>query len=186
MLSFSSSMVSLPVLNFQSLRTFCWPERSIPSVAVPGWIVLNYSLIQLNIFLMAWTSIERYLFIYHAHLIKQYFLFLHSIPIAVLYIFTPLLYIGLVIFYPCKSSYDVRVYLCGGSCYSSEESVGFYDWFGNGVVVQTTTLVVNVVLVIRHLIRRHRLKRVIISTNRRQQWVRNFSSFSLQLIHSIV
>jgi hypothetical protein len=137
-----------------------------------GWIVLNYSFVQLSIFLMAWTSIERYLFIYHNHLIKQHFILLHYIPIAVLYLFTPLLYSGLVLVYPCQPNYDPRLYLCGGPCYSLDRAVGFYDWFGNGIAMQLTILLVNITLIVRHLVQRHRMKRAIITADGRQQWVR--------------
>ena len=151
-----------------------------------GWIVLNYSLIQLTIFLMAWTSIERYLFIYHAHLIKQHFTLLHYIPIAVFHIFTPVLYSGLVFVYPCQSNYDVRFYLCGGPCYSLDRAPGFYDWFGNGIFVQLIALSMSVILVVRHLIRRRRMKRMIVSADGRKEWVRKFLSlpFPLRRIRS--
>jgi hypothetical protein len=137
-----------------------------------GWITLNYSLFQLSIYLMAWTSIERYLFIYHEHFIMRHIVLLHYGPILVLSLYCPLLYVGIIVFYTCKPVYNVNLYICGGPCYSLELAIGLLDWVGNGITMEMTTLIVNVVLIIRHFIQRHRMKRSIVTAAGRQQWVK--------------
>lgn len=136
-----------------------------------GWITLNYSLFQLSIFLMAWTSIERYLFIYHERLIMRHIILFHYGPIIALFLYCPVLYVGIVLLYKCQPVYDVRLYICGGPCYSLEFRLGLLDWVGNGMSMECTTLIVNIILIARHLIQRHRMKRAIITAEKRQQWV---------------
>jgi hypothetical protein len=136
-----------------------------------GWITTNYTLFQLSIFLMTWTSIERYLFVHHERLIVRHFILLHYVPIVLLCLYCPLLYIGIVIFYGCQPMYDVHLYLCGGPCFSFEHIIGLLDWVGNGACMNLTTLLVNVMLIVRHLIQRHRMKRMIITADKRNKWV---------------
>ncbi|UJR24708.1 hypothetical protein I4U23_006082 [Adineta vaga] len=146
-----------------------------------GWITLNYSLFQLSVYLMAWTSIERYLFIYHEHFIMRHIILLHYGPIVLLSLYCPSLYIGIVAFYTCKPIYDVRLYICGGPCYSLELTVGLLDWIGNGISMEMTTLFINIILIIRHFIQRHRMKKAILTAAGRQQWGRSVR-LALQLL----
>lgn len=147
-----------------------------------AWITLNYSLFQLSIFLMTWISIQRYLFIYHEQFILRHMILLHYAPIAFLYLYCPLLYIGIVVIYNCRPAYDVTLYICGGPCYSFELGLGLFDWVGNGISMEFTTFIVNVIVTVRHFIQRDRMKRAILSADGRQQWVilynNNLSLFS--------
>ena len=141
-----------------------------------GWITLNYSLYQLSIFLMIWTSIERYLFIYHEQFILRHIILFHYGPIAVLSLYCSVLYVGIVLLYTCQPAYNVGLYLCGGPCYSSEPFLGMFDWVGNGISMELGTLLINIILVIRHLIQRYRMRRSILPAAGRQQWVRDVLS----------
>ncbi|CAF1583133.1 unnamed protein product [Adineta ricciae] len=145
------------------------------------WITLNYSLYLLNILLMAWTSIERYLFIYHEQLITQYRIYLHYIPILVIILYCPLFYIGIVVLYPCQPVYHVDVYLCGGACYQFEQVLGLLDWVGNGMTMVWVTFMLNVILIIRHVYQRFRMRRMIITADRRSTWHRS-AKLSVQLL----
>lgn len=138
-----------------------------------GWITLNYSLYQLSIFLMIWTSIERYLFIYHEQFILRHIIVLHYGPIAILTLYCSVLYVGIVLLYTCQPAYNVQLYLCGGPCYSSEQFLGMFDWVGNGISMELGTLLINIILIVRHLIQRYRMRRSILTTAGRQQWVRD-------------
>ena len=141
------------------------------------WIVVNYSLYQTSIYLMTWTSIERYLFIYQERLIKQHTIALHYGPIVAFCLYCPLLYIGLVFIYNCQPAYDVRLYICGGPCYSLVPAIGLFDWMGNGLLMETIILIVNVIVILRYSIQRHRMRSVILSVDARQQWVSRVSAF---------
>ncbi|CAF3953876.1 unnamed protein product [Rotaria sp. Silwood1] len=138
-----------------------------------AWITLNYSLFQLSIFLMTWISIQRYLFIYHEQFILRHMILLHYGPVIFLYLYCPLLYVGIVVLYKCKPIYDVKLYICGGPCYSLELGLGLFDWVGNGISMELTTLIVNVIVTIRHFIQRYRMKRAILTVDGRRQWNRS-------------
>jgi hypothetical protein len=136
-----------------------------------GWITLNYSLSLLSIILMAWTSIERYLFIYYERFMIRHYILLHYIPIGCIIIYCPLFYIGVVVLYTCQPVYNVNLYLCGGACYQLESALGLIDWMGNGIAMVMITFIVNVILILRHLIQRHRMRRAVITADGRSQWV---------------
>ena len=144
-----------------------------------AWIVVNFSLIQLSIFLMAWTSIERYLFIHHNQLIRRHLIALHYGPIVAVSLYCPLFYTVFVVLYRCETAYDVRMYICGGPCYSTVPAIGFFDWLGNGLCIETVIVIVNVMVITRHLVQRHRMKRMIVTANARRQWVGELSAFEL-------
>ncbi|CAF1053419.1 unnamed protein product [Adineta ricciae] len=146
-----------------------------------AWITLNYSLFQLSIFLMTWTSIERYLFIYHEHFIMRHLILLHYVPIIFFSLYCPLLYTGIVILNTCQPVYDVHLYICGGPCYSLVLTTGLLDWIGNGMSMEMTTLLMNIILIIRHFIQRHRMKKAILTAAGRQQWTRS-AKLALQLL----
>ena len=124
---------------------------------------------------MAWTSIERYLFIYHERLIVGHSVLFHYGPVVVLSLYCPLFYVGTVILHTCQPIYDVRLYICGGPCYSLELAFGLFDWIGNGICMEMVTLIVNVVLIVRHLIQRYQMRRIILTAAGHHRWVGRFS-----------
>ena len=138
----------------------------------PAWILVNYTFFILSIILTAWASIERYLFIFHEHFIKQHRLILHYLPIAFFTIYIPSFYIGLVLFYPCEQAYISSSYICGGPCYLFQLIPCLIDWSMNVALVLVITCIVNVVLIIRNIEQRHRMRRTIITARKSQQWVR--------------
>ncbi|CAF3255720.1 unnamed protein product [Rotaria sp. Silwood2] len=144
------------------------------------WIILNYSLFLLSIFLMAWTSIERYLFIYHERFIMRHSILLHYIPNTLIIFYCPLFYIGVVIFHTCQTAYNINQFLCGGACYQFEPTLGLLDWIGNGICGVMITFTLSIVLIIRHFITRHRMKNVI-TVAKRSEWRRSLK-LSLQLL----
>ncbi len=137
----------------------------------PGWVLVNYSLFILSIYLTTWTSIERYLFIYHVHFITRYQILLHYLPIVGFTLYTPLLYTGLVIFYPCQQTYDMYNYICGGPCYLFENVPCLIDWSINVAFVLFITCLMNIILIICNTKQRQRMKRTIITAGNRKQWV---------------
>ena len=132
---------------------------------------------------MAWTSIERYLFIHHHRLIQRHLIALHYGPIVAVSLYCPLFYTVFVVLYRCESAYDVRLHVCGGPCYSSVPAIGFFDWLVNGLFMETVILIVNIMVIVRHLVQRHRMKRMIVTVNARRQWVRELSLFAAIEVH---
>ena len=138
-----------------------------------AWIVVNYTLFEWSIFFMAWTSIERYLFIYHERLIKRHLITLHYGPIAAISLYCPLFYLGAVVVYKCQPAYDPRLYICGGPCYSLTPTLSLLDWIGNSLCMETLIFIVDVTVIGQHLIQRRRMKRITVTVDARREWVRH-------------
>ena len=151
---------------------FLYHGQVLDQTICPGWILVNYTLFILSIILTAWTSIERYFFIYHAHFIKRHRLLLHYFPIAFFIIYTPVFYVGLVLFYPCQQAYTSYSYLCGGPCYLFQMVPCMIDWGINVLLVLLVTSIVNIVLIICNIQQRHRMRRRIITIRKSREWVR--------------
>ena len=137
----------------------------------PVWILINYTLFILSISLTTWASIERYFFIYHEHFINRHRILLHYAPIGYLIVYTPLFYVGLVLFYPCQQAYNLYSYLCAGPCYLLQIVPCLIDWCINVIAVLLVTCVMNIVLIVCNAQQRHRMKRLIINAGNTQQWV---------------
>jgi hypothetical protein len=142
-----------------------------------GWIVLNYSLFLVSIALMAWASVERYLFIYHEQIIVRHYVLLHYVRITTLWLYSSLFYMSTVVLYKCESIYDVHQYVYGGACYQRDLGLGLIDRLGNVLCAVFFTFIINLILIIRNVMQRHRMKRSIITARRSQQWVRTVISF---------
>jgi hypothetical protein len=150
----------------------------VPSESIcTGWIVLNYTLFLLSITLMAWASVERYLFIYHEQIILRHYALLHYAPITTSWLYSILFYLSTVVLYKCESIYDVHQYVCGGACYERDLCLGLIDRIGNVLCMVFFTFIINLILIIRNVTQRHRMKRCIITAGRSQQWVRTVISF---------
>lgn len=137
----------------------------------PAWILINYSLFILSIILTAWTSIERYLFIYHEQIITSHRIVLHYFPIAFFTVYTPSFYTGAVIFYPCQQAFSVYNYLCGGPCYLFSIAPCMTDWTINVGLVLLTTGILNITLIVVNIRQRYRMRGAIITVGKRHQWV---------------
>jgi hypothetical protein len=142
---------------------------------------VNYSLFILSIILIAWASIERYLFIYHERFITNHIILLHYAPILCFTCYTPSFYVGLVMFYPCEQAFDSYQYICGSPCYLLNIVPCLVDWMMNVVVVLLITCTFNIILIVCHFQQRHRMKRSIVTTGKSRQWVRIISLFFLSL-----
>ena len=49
---------------------------------------------------------------------------------------------------------------------------GLIDWIGNVLSTVFTTAIIYIIVITRHLIQKHRMKRAIIPINRNDHWVR--------------
>ncbi|CAF3408344.1 unnamed protein product, partial [Rotaria sp. Silwood2] len=54
-----------------------------------------------------------------------------------------------------------------------ELGLGLFDWVGNGISMEMATLIVNVIVTIRHFIQRYRMKRTVLTADGRRQWNRS-------------
>ncbi|CAF1163081.1 unnamed protein product [Adineta ricciae] len=104
----------------------------IASMAYPTrfcifWIMYDYGMYSVNLWLMAFTGLERYLQIFHKQvilknrIIRFCFYYLSSVLIITIVFFW---YLYLVALYPCdQSQFDVTQMLCGFPCYKIDTNI---------------------------------------------------------------
>jgi hypothetical protein len=134
--------------------------------------MINYTLFLTSLILMAWTSIERYLFIYHERFMLRHIILLHYAPIVTIILYSIIFYTGSILLYKCQPVYNVHLYVCGGACYQYKLGLRLIDMIINVMGSVITTFVVNLVLIIRHVIQRCYMNRSIIPIRKTLQWVR--------------
>ncbi|CAF4039839.1 unnamed protein product [Adineta steineri] len=160
------------------------------------WAVYNYSACVVSLMLMAYGCVERYFLVFHRVFFKKHLILLHYGPIAFCIIYPTLLYIGVIIIYPCQNNFDYTKYACGGPCYQFEPGIGLFDWFCDvfGPVIVGT--VATMILIIRIIVQKHRVgQRAIWQRNRKMViqlaslstmyiavWIPDIISFVLPII----
>lgn len=91
---------------------------SSPSVCLM-WQLVDYGFWYGDLFLKAWASIERHILIFHSNAMNTVWkrVFFHYLPVAFATLYTPLLYVYLVFYYPAQHIYDYSILVCGGPYY---------------------------------------------------------------------
>ncbi|CAF3287893.1 unnamed protein product [Rotaria sp. Silwood2] len=125
------------------------------------WIWYYYTLQSINLFLMAWTSIERHILIFHSNLILTSIgrLKWHYIPLMICIIYIPLFYFFSIIIYPCENSFNYSLHLCGSICYHNIIWLSTFDWITNILIPSLLILFGSITLMIRILIQFKKMKR---------------------------
>lgn len=97
------------------------------------WNWIHYSMNIINLFLMAFTSIERYVLIFHARFLRTkraQYLF-HYVPIAFCLIYPSMFYFSAIFLHRCINSYDYDRLLCIWPCYFRNRIWSNIDLFFN-------------------------------------------------------
>lgn len=121
------------------------------------WIFINYLLFPASAWIMAIASIQRYIFIFHKHLMNSSFK--HYIPIFLPPIFLFIWYIVLIFFYPCQQQFDYTQMWCFGACYVYQYIIGTIDWMISSVVPVLLTVIFNIVLILRVIYQKYKMQR---------------------------
>ena len=148
------------------------------------WIWYNSSLQGINLFLMAWTSIERHILIFHLSLVLRAAgrLKWHYIPLIICIIYVPLFYFFSIIIYPCESSFNYSRHLCGSACYLNITWLSSLDWITNILIPSCVVLVGSITLIIRVSIQFKKMKRTLFWRRTRKMTIQLISIASLYSI----
>lgn len=122
------------------------------------WSDLDYVFTVSSLFLMAFGSVERYLLIFHHHLILRHRWLQHYLPIVLCIAYPFLLYTGLIYVYPCVNEFDYKLLTCGGPCYFHEAALSTFDEFANVVFPVVTGTIANALLIVRVISGKRRMK----------------------------
>ncbi|CAF3555950.1 unnamed protein product [Rotaria socialis] len=127
------------------------------------WIWYNYSLKAIDLFLMAWTSIERHILIFHSYLVLTSIgkLKWHYIPLVISFVYVPLFYFLCVTIYPCENNFDYSSHLCRSICFHKITWLSTFDWITNILLPSLIIEFGSITLLIRILIQFKKMKRTI-------------------------
>ncbi|CAF1120541.1 unnamed protein product [Didymodactylos carnosus] len=177
--SFLMITTELPItLNFL-LTGYVLPSR--PAFCL-FWIFYNFSLQSCNLMLMAWTSIERHLLIFHQHLMQTKWgkIKYHYLPLIVCVTYIPIFYLYFVIFYPnCTNSFDYHSLVCGGPCYNYVPTIATVDWGINILFPSVLTPVFSLGLLLRVLYQQKKVRRTFQWRNNRKMVIQLLAIASL-------
>jgi hypothetical protein len=147
------------------------------------WIFSTCFLDITGLFLMAFVSIERYMFIFHGMLLNQYPIILRYIPISLCFIYPFFYFVGVVFLLPCDQKFNYLAFLCGGGCYFYDPLWNAITWIANITIPISLIVLVNILLIIRTIHQKNRMKQ-------RNIWSKNrkvvLQLVSIALIYCIV
>lgn len=90
------------------------------------WSTYSYALFGVGLALMCYACIERYFLVFHHYFFKQHLILLHYGPLFVFLLYPPLVYIGLIVVYPCERYFDYKKFACGGPCFQYEVNANIF------------------------------------------------------------
>ncbi|CAF4125344.1 unnamed protein product, partial [Rotaria sordida] len=143
-------------------------QPSIPFICMLWWFI-DLGLYNGFTIIMAWSSLHRYLFIFHDQIFlqgKKRFVF-HYLPLSILLLYILIFYIYVIIFPPCKNIFDYTLPVCNDyPCYLDNLVLGIWDSVVNGILPIFIICIFSVVILIRVHYQKRRL------VNQRNQWRR--------------
>ncbi|CAF0826803.1 unnamed protein product [Rotaria sordida] len=156
-------------------------QPSIPFICMLWWFI-DLGLYNGFTIIMSWSSFHRYLFIFHDQIFlqgKKRFVF-HYLPLSILLLYILIFYIIVIIFPPCKNTYDYTLPVCNDyPCYLDNLVLGIWDSVVNGILPIFIICIFSVTILIRVHYQKRRL------VNQRNQWRRQ-RKMMIQLISSSI
>ncbi|CAF0988746.1 unnamed protein product [Adineta steineri] len=148
------------------------------------WIWYNFSLQSINLFLMAWLSIERHILIFHSNLIQTSVgkIKWHYIPLSFSMIYIPLFYFFCIFIYSCENSFNYSLIFCGSICYNDLFWLASYDWIINIFIPAIIIPFASIILLIRVLMQKKRMKRTVTWKTTRKMTIQLMSISSVYSI----
>ena len=124
------------------------------------WNWFHYSINIINLFLMAFASLERNWLIFHQNIVKSAAgkFILHTCPLVFCILYPPLFYAGAMFIHQCTSYYDYTQLLCKWPCYFYNLDWSNIDLFFNNYTPLIGIPVFCSVIYIRIFIQRRHMK----------------------------
>jgi hypothetical protein len=163
---FSFSVICLLICNFLIISIdlpitlsqiyFGRLHPSSPSFCL-FWIFVSYFLFPSSSWIMAVVCVQRYLLIFHRHLMNNRFV--HYAPLLFVPVIFSIWYFVLVIFYPCEQQFDYTELWCNGACYLSFVVIGTIDWIFSSWISVLITIICNILLIVRVVYQKLKISR---------------------------
>ncbi|CAF1253730.1 unnamed protein product [Adineta ricciae] len=125
------------------------------------WTWFNFSLQTINLILMAWTSFERHILIFHSNLVQTKLgqFKWHYIPLIFCVTYIPIFYFSCVILYQCENFFDYSYIFCGSICYNRVIWLSTFDWTTNVLIPSMIIPLLSLSLLIRVIFQAKKMKR---------------------------
>ncbi len=179
--SFLVTAIDIPLMLPYLLNCYYILSMKYPSSFCIFWIMYNYGMYAINLWLMALVFLERYLLIFFKQIImknnKRRF-FLYYVSVTLIILFVVLWYLYLIALYPCaQTDFDFTQTLCGFPCYKSAGSVTIQniDWAVADLLPVFLTILFIFILISHVLYQRHKVSRRLMH---QQTWKRTRKMFS--------
>lgn len=125
------------------------------------WSWYNLSLLATNVSLMAWTSIQRHILIFHSNWVQtrsgqwkwNYF------PLIFCGTYPALFYFACIIIYRCENNFDYTSPLCGSICYVQVKWLLTFDWITNVLIFSLIIPLASISLLLRVVIQARKMRR---------------------------
>ncbi|CAF3250577.1 unnamed protein product [Rotaria sp. Silwood2] len=109
--------------------------------------------------LMAWTSLERHIIVFHDQWVstRKRRILVHYLPLAFLTLYIFIYYIVAFYYFPCENSYDYTLPYCDASpCYMSDPIMGMWDSVVNTAFPSLFEAFLSLAFLFRVIWQRHR------------------------------
>ena len=130
------------------------------------WSCQDYSFNVMNLMVMGHVATERYLLVFHHLFLNRHLIILHYLPMIGCVAYPVVLYVYLILFYPCTNQFDFTMITCGGPCYFYQATISIFDEFVNLVFPVMVSSVASLALLGRILRQKRRMQQ-------HQMWRKN-------------
>ena len=182
--SFLVTTVDLPLILPYLQNHYFIASMKNPNPFCVFWIMYDYGMYSLNLWLMALACLERYLLIFFKQIVvrnrKRRFV-LYYLSVTIIALFVLLWYTYLVALYPCEQTqFDLTQIVCGFPCYKIVGSPAIInmDWSLADLLPVFLTILFIVMLILHVLYQRRKISKHLIQ---RETWKRTRKMF-LQLL----
>jgi len=128
------------------------------------WWFFDFTLYNTQTVILAWTSIERHILIFHSHLIstrkKKYYY--HYLPPIILIVYLICFYIGVIFFPPCTNEFEFTSVECGSNpCYLNKIFLALWDSILHSVLPTFIIAIFSLALIYRVIAHKKRIRQPI-------------------------
>jgi hypothetical protein len=156
-ISFLFVTIALPLTQAYLYNSYVYPASEL---FCSLWTWIHYSLNIVNLFLMAFGSIERHWLIFHPWLVgsKLGKIGFYYCPLLFCLLYPPIVYMAVIFIYQCEPYYDYTQLLCTYPCYFYNTQLTNFDLYFNNYMPLLTIPIFCVVLYIRVLLQKRSMK----------------------------
>ncbi|CAF1201378.1 unnamed protein product [Rotaria sp. Silwood1] len=152
--AFICQIIDIPLYLDFIQRGTVWTQK--PIICLIWWLV-DLGFYNFNSVLVAWTSIERHILIFHDQWLSTFKrrLLIHYLPMTVLVLYLIIYYILMIFFPPCQHVFVYSLPVCSSyPCHLSHPIFGLWDIMVHGCLSTLLIVIFNIALIFRVLMQK--------------------------------